>query len=186
MSPYLSPDLPISPPTLILPVCNQKFLMLLIHKRVLLPNLVQLWKNWTPSLLQKPSLPMIEHQFISGVSQGLHPPNSAIPNNNSPNNPSSPSFSSPLINFGQINVNGLCSPVRQLHLLNYFLHSSFGVLSLNDTRLTSSSAKFIYQNEYSQHNFKSYWAPSPSNSRPHDGVGLLLHHPYEKSLCDFC
>ncbi|GET54730.1 RNA-directed DNA polymerase from mobile element jockey-like [Rhizophagus irregularis DAOM 181602=DAOM 197198] len=26
-------------------------------------------------------------------------------------------------------------------------------------------AKFIYQNEHSQYNFKSYWAPSPSNSR---------------------
>ncbi|GBC44456.2 hypothetical protein GLOIN_2v1475603 [Rhizophagus irregularis DAOM 181602=DAOM 197198] len=125
---------------------------------------------------------MIEHQFISGASQGFHPPNSTISNNNSPNNPSSPSFSSPLINFRQINVNGLCSPVLQLHLLNYFLHSSFSVLSLNDTRLTSSSAKFIYQNEHFQHNFKSYWAPSPSNSRPHDGVGLLLHHPLHKHV----
>jgi exonuclease III len=123
---------------------------------------------------------MIEHQLISGASQGFHPPNSAIPNINSPN---SHSFSSsPLVNFGQINVNGLCSSVRQLHLLNYFLHSSFGVLSLNDTRLTSSSAKFIYQNEHSQYDFKSYWAPSPSNSRPHDGVGLLLRHPLHKHV----
>ncbi|GBC32945.2 hypothetical protein GLOIN_2v1785090 [Rhizophagus irregularis DAOM 181602=DAOM 197198] len=161
---------------------SSKFLMLLIHKRIFLPNLVQLWKNWTPSLLQNPPLPMIEHQFISGASQGFHPPNSAIPNINSPNNPSSPSFSSPLINFGQINVNGLCSPVRQLHLLNYFLHSSFGVLSLNDTRLTSSSAKFIYHNEHSKYNFKSYWAPSPSTSRPHDGVSLLLRHPLHKHV----
>ncbi|EXX62271.1 hypothetical protein RIR_jg35635.t1 [Rhizophagus irregularis DAOM 181602=DAOM 197198] len=123
---------------------------------------------------------MIEHHFISGVSQGLHPPNSAIPNNNIPN---SHSFSpSPLINFGQINVNGLCSPVRQLHLLNYFLYSSFGVLSLNDTHLTPSSAKFIYQNEHSQNNFKSYWAPFPFNSRPHDGVSLLLRHPLHKHV----
>ncbi|GBC44026.2 hypothetical protein GLOIN_2v1783829 [Rhizophagus irregularis DAOM 181602=DAOM 197198] len=116
----------------------------------------------------------------SEIFNGFHPPNSAIPNINNPN---SPSFSSsPLVTFGQINVNGLCSPVRQLHLLNYFLHSSFGILSLNDTRLTSSSAKFIYQNEHSQHNFKSYWAPSPSNSRPHDGVGLLLRHPLHKHV----
>ncbi|GET62840.1 hypothetical protein GLOIN_2v1770668 [Rhizophagus irregularis DAOM 181602=DAOM 197198] len=149
-------------------------------KRIFLLNLVRLWKNWTPSLPQNPPLPMIEHQSISGVSQGFHPPNSAIPNFNSPNNPSLPF--SPLVNFGQINVNGLCSPVRQLHLLNYFLHSSFGVLSLNDTRLTSSSAKFIYQNEHSQYNFKSYWAPSPSNLRPHDGVGLLLRHPLHKHV----
>ncbi|PKY59635.1 hypothetical protein RhiirA4_482551 [Rhizophagus irregularis] len=35
------------------------------------------------------------------------------------------SHSSPLLKFGQINVNGLCSPVRQQHLLNFFLHSSF-------------------------------------------------------------
>ncbi|GBC13870.2 hypothetical protein GLOIN_2v1770668 [Rhizophagus irregularis DAOM 181602=DAOM 197198] len=89
---------------------SSKFLMLLIHKRIFLPNLVRLWKNWTPSLFQNPPLLMIEHQLISGVSQGFHPPDSAIPNNNSPNNPSSPSFSSPLINFGQININGLCSP----------------------------------------------------------------------------
>ncbi|GBC53452.2 RNA-directed DNA polymerase from mobile element jockey-like [Rhizophagus irregularis DAOM 181602=DAOM 197198] len=182
MSPYLSPALLISPLTLTLPVCNQKFLMLLIHKRIFLPNLVRLWKNWTPSLPQNPPLLMIEHHFISGASLGFHLPNSALPNNNSFNNPSSPSLSSPLINFGQINVNGLCSPVRQLHLLNYFLHSSFGVLFLNDTRLTSSSAKFIYQNEHSHYNFKSYWAPSPSNSRPHDGVGLLLRHPLHKHV----
>ncbi|PKY37048.1 hypothetical protein RhiirB3_461174 [Rhizophagus irregularis] len=63
---------------------------------------------------------MIEHQLILGAPQRFHPP--------------------PV----QINVNDLCSPIRQLHLLNYFLHSSFGVLSLNDTHLTSSSAKFIY------------------------------------------
>ncbi|GET51104.1 hypothetical protein GLOIN_2v1785090 [Rhizophagus irregularis DAOM 181602=DAOM 197198] len=131
---------------------RHKFLMLLIHKRIFLPNL------------------------------GFHPPISAKLNNNSFNNPSSSSLPSPLINFGQINVNGLCSPVRQLHLLNYFLHSSFGILSLNDTRLTSSGAKFIYQIEHSQHNFKSYWAPSPSNSRPHDGVGLLLRHPLHKHV----
>uniref|UniRef100_U9UJH8 Uncharacterized protein n=1 Tax=Rhizophagus irregularis (strain DAOM 181602 / DAOM 197198 / MUCL 43194) TaxID=747089 RepID=U9UJH8_RHIID len=84
---------------------------------------------------------------------------------------------SPLINFGQINVNGLVSPVRQQHLLNFFLHSSFGVLSLNDTRLTSSSAKFIYQNEHSQYNFKSYWVCS-SSSCPHNGVSLLLRYSY--------
>ncbi|PKK57730.1 hypothetical protein RhiirC2_797529, partial [Rhizophagus irregularis] len=117
---------------------------------------------------------------ISNVTNGFHPPNSAIPNYNILNNPSS--SPSPLINFGQINVNGLCSPIRQLHLLNYFLYSSFGVLSLNDTCLTSSSAKFIYQNEHSQYNFKSYWALSPSNSRPHDGVGLLLRHPLHKHV----
>ncbi|PKY35822.1 hypothetical protein RhiirB3_457272, partial [Rhizophagus irregularis] len=117
---------------------------------------------------------------ISNVTNGLHPPNSALPNNqNCINHSLSPS---PLINFGQINVNGLCSPIRQLHLLNYFLHSSFGILSLNDTRLTSFSAKFIYQNEHSQFNFKFYWAPSPSNSRPHDGVGLLLRHPLHKHV----
>ncbi|EXX57352.1 hypothetical protein RirG_208060 [Rhizophagus irregularis DAOM 197198w] len=28
----------------------------------------------------------------------------------------------------------------------------------------------------------SYWAPSLSNSRPHDGVGLLLHHPLHKHV----
>ncbi|GET59640.1 hypothetical protein GLOIN_2v1785090 [Rhizophagus irregularis DAOM 181602=DAOM 197198] len=131
---------------------SSKFLMLLIHKRIFLSNL------------------------------RFHPLNSALPNNNSFNNPSSPSLSSPLINFGQINVNGLCSPVRQLHLLNYFLHSSFSVLSLNDTRFTFFGAKFIYQNEHSHYNFKSYWAPSPSNSRPHDGVGLLLRHPLHKHV----
>ncbi|GET62832.1 RNA-directed DNA polymerase from mobile element jockey-like [Rhizophagus irregularis DAOM 181602=DAOM 197198] len=114
------------------------------------------------------------------ISNGLHPPDSVLPDNL--NNSIYPSSPSPLIKFGQLNVNGLCSPVRQLHLLNYFLHSSFGVLSLNDTRLTSSSAKFIYQTEHSQHNFKSYWAPSPSNSRPHDGVGLLLRHPLHKHV----
>ncbi|GET52027.1 reverse transcriptase family protein [Rhizophagus irregularis DAOM 181602=DAOM 197198] len=43
-------------------------------------------------------------------------------------------------------------------------------------------AKFIYQNEHSQYNFKSYWAPSPSNSQPHDGVGLLLCHPLHKHV----
>ncbi|GBC48273.2 RNA-directed DNA polymerase from mobile element jockey-like [Rhizophagus irregularis DAOM 181602=DAOM 197198] len=43
-------------------------------------------------------------------------------------------------------------------------------------------AKFIYQNEHAQHNFKSYWAPFPSNSRPHDGVGLLLRHPLHKHV----
>ncbi|GBC16922.2 RNA-directed DNA polymerase from mobile element jockey-like [Rhizophagus irregularis DAOM 181602=DAOM 197198] len=43
-------------------------------------------------------------------------------------------------------------------------------------------AKFIYQNEHFQYNFKSYWAPSPSNSRPHDGVGLLLRHPLHKHV----
>ncbi|GET52393.1 RNA-directed DNA polymerase from mobile element jockey-like [Rhizophagus irregularis DAOM 181602=DAOM 197198] len=43
-------------------------------------------------------------------------------------------------------------------------------------------AKFIYHNEHSLYNFKSYWAPSPSNSRPHDGVGLLLRHPLHKHV----
>ncbi|GET59005.1 RNA-directed DNA polymerase from mobile element jockey-like [Rhizophagus irregularis DAOM 181602=DAOM 197198] len=28
----------------------------------------------------------------------------------------------------------------------------------------------------------SYWAPSPCNSRPHDGVGLLLRHPLHKHV----
>ncbi|GET64215.1 RNA-directed DNA polymerase from mobile element jockey-like [Rhizophagus irregularis DAOM 181602=DAOM 197198] len=28
----------------------------------------------------------------------------------------------------------------------------------------------------------SYWAPSPFTSRPHDGVGLLLHHPLHKHV----
>ncbi|CAB4415499.1 unnamed protein product [Rhizophagus irregularis] len=88
---------------------------------------------------------------------------------------------SPLIKFGQINVNGICSPVRQQHLLNFFLHSSFGVLSLNDTRLTPSSAKFIFKNEHSQYNFRSYWACS-SSSRPHDGVGILLRYPLHKHV----
>ncbi|CAB4409418.1 unnamed protein product [Rhizophagus irregularis] len=88
---------------------------------------------------------------------------------------------SPLIKFGQINVNGLCSPVRQQHLLNFFLHSSFGVLSLNDTRFTPSSAKFIFKNEQSQYNFRSYWACS-SSSRPHDGVGILLRYPLHKHV----
>ncbi|GET58995.1 RNA-directed DNA polymerase from mobile element jockey-like [Rhizophagus irregularis DAOM 181602=DAOM 197198] len=88
----------ITPPMLLLPVCNRKFLMLLTHKRIFLPNLVRLWKNWTLSIPQNPPLPIIEHQFISDVSQGIHPPNSSvISNNNSPYNPSSPSFSSLLL-----------------------------------------------------------------------------------------
>ncbi|EXX51244.1 hypothetical protein RirG_263570 [Rhizophagus irregularis DAOM 197198w] len=87
----------------------------------------------------------------------------------------------PLINFGQINVNGLVSSVRQQHLLNFFLHSSFGVLSLNNTHLTSTSAKFIFKNEHFQHNFKSYWACS-SSSRPHDGIGILLRNPLHKHV----
>ncbi|PKY51651.1 hypothetical protein RhiirA4_468817 [Rhizophagus irregularis] len=70
----------------------------------------------------------------------------------------------------QINVNGLYSPVRQQHLLNFFLHSSFDALSLNDTRLTSSSAKFIFKTEQSHYNFRSYWTCS-SSSCPHNGVG---------------
>ncbi|GET59571.1 reverse transcriptase family protein [Rhizophagus irregularis DAOM 181602=DAOM 197198] len=134
------------------------------------------------SHLQSEILNVTNTQKNLSAQLGISPPNSAILTDNSSNNFSSPSFSSPLINFGQINVNGLCSPVRQLHLLNYFLHSSFGVLSLNDTRLISSGAKFIYQNEHSLYNFKSYWAPSPSNSRPHDGVGLLLRHPLHKHV----
>ncbi|GET56023.1 RNA-directed DNA polymerase from mobile element jockey-like [Rhizophagus irregularis DAOM 181602=DAOM 197198] len=43
-------------------------------------------------------------------------------------------------------------------------------------------AKFIYQIEHSQHNFKFYWAPFPSNSQPHDGVGLLLRHLLHKHV----
>ncbi|EXX58615.1 hypothetical protein RIR_jg9104.t1 [Rhizophagus irregularis DAOM 181602=DAOM 197198] len=92
----------------------------------------------------------------------------------------SPHFS-PLIKFGQINVNGLCSPVRQQHLLNFFLHSFFGVLSVNDTRLSPSNAKFIFNNEHSQHHFRSYWACS-SSSRLHDGVGILLRNPLYKHV----
>ncbi|PKB99437.1 hypothetical protein RhiirA5_429696 [Rhizophagus irregularis] len=88
---------------------------------------------------------------------------------------------SPLIKFGQINVNGLCSPVRQQHLLNFFLHSSFSVLSLNDTRLFFSNAKFIFKNEHSQHHFRSYWICSTS-SRLHDGVGILLCNPLHKHV----
>ncbi|PKK65461.1 DNase I-like protein [Rhizophagus irregularis] len=88
---------------------------------------------------------------------------------------------SPLIKFGQINVNGLCSPVRQQHLLNFFLHSSFGALSVNDTRLSPSNTKFIFKNEYSQHHFRSYWACS-SSSRPHDDVGILLRNPLHKHV----
>ncbi|EXX52451.1 hypothetical protein RirG_252970 [Rhizophagus irregularis DAOM 197198w] len=83
---------------------------------------------------------------------------------------------SPLIKFGQINVNGLYFPVRQQHLLNFFLHSSFGALSINDTHLSPSNAKFIFKNEHFQHHFRSYWACS-SSSRPHDGVGILLRNP---------
>ncbi|GBC53506.2 reverse transcriptase family protein [Rhizophagus irregularis DAOM 181602=DAOM 197198] len=89
---------------------------------------------------------------------------------------------SPLIKFGQLNVNGLCSPIRQQHLLNFFLHSSFGALSINDTRLSPSNAKFIFNNEHSQHHFKSYWACSSSSSRPHDGVGILLRNPLYKHV----
>ncbi|CAB5193871.1 unnamed protein product [Rhizophagus irregularis] len=89
---------------------------------------------------------------------------------------------SPLIKFGQLNVNGLCSPVRQQHLLNFFLHSSFGALSINDTRLSPSTTKFIFKNEHSQHHFKSYWACSSSSSRPHDGVGILLRNPLHKHV----
>ncbi|GBC25651.2 hypothetical protein RIR_jg41468.t1 [Rhizophagus irregularis DAOM 181602=DAOM 197198] len=85
------------------------------------------------------------------------------------------SHPSPLIKFGQINVNGLCSPVRQQHLLNFFHHSSFGVLSVNDTRLSPSNAKFIFNNEHSQHHFRSYWACF-SSSRPHDGVVAHSHY----------
>ncbi|CAB4377281.1 unnamed protein product [Rhizophagus irregularis] len=88
---------------------------------------------------------------------------------------------SPLIKFGQINVNGLCSPVRQQHLLNFFLHSSFGTLSVNDTRLSPSNAKFIFKNEHFQHHFRSYWACS-SSSRPHDSVGILLRNPLHKHV----
>ncbi|EXX67045.1 hypothetical protein GLOIN_2v1762286 [Rhizophagus irregularis DAOM 181602=DAOM 197198] len=88
---------------------------------------------------------------------------------------------SPLFKFGQINVNGLCSPVRQQHLLNFFLHSSFGALSVNDTCLSPSNAKFIFNNEHSQHHFRSYWACS-SSSRPHDGVGILLRNPLHKHV----
>ncbi|GBC19596.1 hypothetical protein RIR_jg41862.t1 [Rhizophagus irregularis DAOM 181602=DAOM 197198] len=91
-------------------------------------------------------------------------------------------YPSPLIKFGQLNVNGLCSPVRQQHLLNFFLHSSFGVLSINDTRLSPSNAKFIFKNEHSLHHFKSYWACSSSSSRPHDGVGILLRNPLHKHV----
>ncbi|GET54771.1 hypothetical protein RhiirA5_432528 [Rhizophagus irregularis] len=83
--------------------------------------------------------------------------------------------------FGQINVNGLCSLVRQRHLLNFFLHSSFGILSLNDTRLSPASAKYIFKIEHSQHNFWSYWAYS-SSSRLHDGVGILLSNPLHKHV----
>ncbi|PKB94993.1 hypothetical protein RhiirA5_437603, partial [Rhizophagus irregularis] len=82
---------------------------------------------------------------ISSVTNGFHPSNSAIAIHNINSSNNSSFSSSPLINFGQINVNGLCSPVRQLHLLNYFLHSSFGVLSLNDTRLTSSTKARLKQ-----------------------------------------
>ncbi|GBC34802.2 hypothetical protein RIR_jg36133.t1 [Rhizophagus irregularis DAOM 181602=DAOM 197198] len=88
---------------------------------------------------------------------------------------------SPLIKFGQINVNGLCSPVQQQHLLNFFLHSSFGALSVNDTHLSPSNTKFIFKNEHSQHHFWSYWACS-SSSRPHDGVGILLRNPLHKHV----
>ncbi|GBC30120.2 reverse transcriptase family protein [Rhizophagus irregularis DAOM 181602=DAOM 197198] len=70
---------------------------------------------------------------------------------------------------------------RQQHLLNFFLHSSFGVLSINDTRLSPSNAKFIFNNEHSQHHFKSYWSCS-SSSRPHDGVGILLRNPLHKHV----
>ncbi|GBC28395.2 hypothetical protein GLOIN_2v1770668 [Rhizophagus irregularis DAOM 181602=DAOM 197198] len=89
---------------------------------------------------------------------------------------------SPLIKFGQLNVNGLCSPVRQQHLLNFFLHSSFGALSINDTRLSPSNAKFIFKNEHSLHHFKSYWACSSSSSRPYDGVDILLRNPLHKHV----
>ncbi|CAB4406111.1 unnamed protein product [Rhizophagus irregularis] len=82
--------------------------------------------------------------------------------------------SSLLFKFGHINVNGLVSPMQQQHLLNFFFHSSFGALSLNDTRLTSSSAKFIFKNEHHQHHFRSYWACS-SSLRPHNGVDLFFH-----------
>ncbi|PKY33872.1 hypothetical protein RhiirB3_453135, partial [Rhizophagus irregularis] len=61
--------------------------------------------------------------------------------------------------------------------------ASFSALDSNSVLLRRHvPAKFIYQNEHSQHNFKSYWAPSPSNSRPHDGVGLLLRHPLYKHV----
>ncbi|PKK64032.1 hypothetical protein RhiirC2_788060 [Rhizophagus irregularis] len=73
------------------------------------------------------------------------------------------------------------SPVRQQHLLNFFLHFSFGVLSLNDTHLTSSNAKFIFNNEHSQYNFRSYWTCS-SSFHPNDGVGLLLRNPLHKHV----
>ncbi|PKK74653.1 hypothetical protein RhiirC2_774553 [Rhizophagus irregularis] len=91
---------------------------------------------------------------------------------------------SPLIKFGQINVNGLCSLIRQQHLLNFFFHSSFGALSLNDTRLFPSNAKFFFKNEHSQHHFRFYWACSISY-HPHDGIGILLRNPLHKhSICN--
>ncbi|GET54559.1 RNA-directed DNA polymerase from mobile element jockey-like [Rhizophagus irregularis DAOM 181602=DAOM 197198] len=93
-----------------------------------LGSIMEKLDSFSPS---NPPLPMIEHQFISGVSQGFHPPNSAIPTFNSPNNPSSPS----------------------------------SLLLILDKSI-----------------LMSYWAPSPSNSRPHDGVGLLLHHPLHKHV----
>src|SRR5688572_16656902 len=88
---------------------------------------------------------------------------------------------SPLFNFGQLNVNGLVSPVRQIHLLNYFLHSSLSVLSLNDTRISPLNIKSIYKSEHSQYNFRSYWASSSSN-HSHSGVGLLLRSPLHKHV----
>ncbi|PKY54468.1 hypothetical protein RhiirA4_473296 [Rhizophagus irregularis] len=92
------------------------------------------------------------------------------------------SHPSPLIKFDQINVNGLCSSVRQQHLLNFFLHSSFGVLSLNDTCcLTSSSAKFTFKTEQSQYNFRSYWACS-SSSHPHDSVNIPFTNTFRRSI----
>ncbi|GET51222.1 hypothetical protein GLOIN_2v1770668 [Rhizophagus irregularis DAOM 181602=DAOM 197198] len=88
-----------------------------IHKRIFLPNLVRLWKNWTPSLPQNPPLLMIEHQFISGASQGSHPPDSALLNINRPNN--SPSSFSLLLILDK-SMLMVCAPL----FVNLFFHQT--------------------------------------------------------------
>ncbi|PKY28592.1 hypothetical protein RhiirB3_444829 [Rhizophagus irregularis] len=73
------------------------------------------------------------------------------------------------------------SVFRSTFWLRVYSSLSACVLSLNDTRLFFSNAKFIFKNEHSQHHFRSYWTCSTS-SRLHDGVGILLCNPLHKHV----
>ncbi|PKB97152.1 hypothetical protein RhiirA5_433641 [Rhizophagus irregularis] len=140
-------------------------------------------RRFSDNLMDFSSPVLSQHgpNFIAQSHIPLPPQMSLIPVMMDNNNHNFSPHPSPLIKFGQINVNGLCFPVRQQHLLNFFLHSSFGVLSLNDTYFSPANAKNIFKIEQFQHNFRSYWACS-SSSRPHDGVGILLSNPLHKHV----